>query len=227
MTTVLLAQIPDFPMHLDVDADFIPAERLQTIARKRHLADRVRSRVADLLLHSLSSDRGGRSHDYLPSGRPQCVGAPVGLSASHDGEWVCAAAAPEPVGIDIVALDRVERMRPDSFLSGKELSMYRDTPSAARRQFLAQAWAAKEAYVKRFGVGLARHPSSLTVCGSGPSNASVSGPEGTVFVRIADPVRSHLIAVTLPHREAAIKFVNLGLISGMRPHLPLSAILPI
>jgi phosphopantetheinyl transferase len=166
MTTVLLAQIPDFPAHLDVDADFIPAARLQTIARKRHLADRVRSRVADLLLHSLSADRGGRGHHYLPSGRPQCVGAPVGLSASHDGEWVCAAASPEPVGIDIVALDRVERIRPESFLSREDLSRYRDTPPAARRRFLARAWAAKEAYVKRFGIGLHGPPTVTLIARS-------------------------------------------------------------
>ncbi len=83
---------------------------------------------------------------------------PLHISISHKGRWAAAIAASHPVGIDIETIEP----RPDSFLAlafaAGELELL---PSEDRDEWIARAWAAKEAVGKLGGTGLNGNPRSL------------------------------------------------------------------
>lgn len=82
-------------------------------------------------------------------GKPYLTNAPVHFNLSHSGDFVLCAVDDRPIGVDIEAvrpispklIDRVCNDEERAFVGGDE------------RRFL-QIWTAKEAIVKRSGVGL-------------------------------------------------------------------------
>lgn len=162
MIDILLTQIPTTDVECAaVNGPAISQLRSERIERQRQPADRARSLSADLLLDNLSRAGCGRSHRYNPAGAPVSDSATCFLSAAHDGNWVAAATAPEPLGIDVVDTSRIApdasagHLHPDERTGAARLS------PAELVDFLAVSWGAKEAYLKKLGIGLAVHPAAL------------------------------------------------------------------
>lgn len=162
MIDILLTRIPTTDVECAaVSGPVISQLRSERIKRQRQPADRARSLSADVLLDNLSRAGCGRSHRYNLVGAPVSGSATCFLSAAHDGNWVAAAAAPEPLGIDVVDTARIApdpsagHLHPDERAGAARLS------PGELVDFLATSWGAKEAYLKKLGIGLAVHPATL------------------------------------------------------------------
>lgn len=202
--SVLLAaaRLPSDPTPLDRDG-WSPASaaRSAAIARKRHAIDRVRSRLADYLLVLVA----GVTVDYDAVGRPKHpMGA--GVSASHDGAWVVAATAEGSIGVDVVDLTRASAI-PRSVFDSDEQARLDDSNASGVLITQARIWAAKEAHLKRLGVGLARHPSTIS---SRPLSGHLRILDGEnpslVLIEALDP--HHVLAVAVADEGAGTHLVQ-------------------
>jgi phosphopantetheinyl transferase len=102
-----------------------------------------------------------------PQGQPcvrphitQSYEEPLHISISHKGLLAAAIAGPHPVGIDVETIEP----RSESFLalafSPEELALL---PDNEREEWLARAWAAKEAAGKVAGTGLSGNPRAFRI----------------------------------------------------------------
>jgi 4'-phosphopantetheinyl transferase len=97
------------------------------------------------------------SHEH---GRPELDGADDewSFSLSHSADFAVIAVAREPVGVDVEivrprrSLERVARR----VLRDDEYGRWRTLVEPQRTRAFLQAWTAKEAYLKRLGVGITR-----------------------------------------------------------------------
>jgi phosphopantetheinyl transferase len=136
--------------------------------RKRHwLNGRIAAK--DAVRHYLWRKHGHRALfpkelaiSNAPSGQPRVQPhitepyvQPLHISITHKGRLAAAIAARHPVGIDVETIEA----RSDSFLalafSAEELELL---PSHGREEWIARAWAAKEAVGKVAGTGLRANP---------------------------------------------------------------------
>lgn len=165
--------------------------------------------TADRLVRALAHHVGLGEHAYLPSGQPVIDGAHV--SVSHDSTVVVATISGTPVGVDVVDVQRCERLDARHVFSPAEmegLSVHGERLQATPLQ-KARSWAAKEAALKRVGRGLDldprrlslhRTPSGWTVEGVAPHASPVQlAALGSVhllaFVNGPEPVLSSYIPV--------------------------------
>ena len=196
MINVLATTIPTGPIQESCGPQ-VSATRNRQIARKRHLIDRLRSRVADALLLELS---GGRPHHYSDQGQPLAADPHIHLSATHDGRWVLAASGPRAVGIDVDDMRRIDSSGFHHLLNPDELlAIEASVPPEDRLLRLASIWAAKEAYVKSEGVGLALDPRLLHVDYTDPPRALVRRGSRARPVEIRQVDEDHVIAITSEH----------------------------
>lgn len=149
-----------------ISLDEVVAEAAALSADERERADAIakplrrRQFIAGRLLlrRMLVQALGGRSGDFeldATAGAPPRMWSRPGLhlSVSHSREWVAAAIADRPVGIDIEA--RAARRDPERFgrwvCSPDEFDRWRALDGAAAEDALIAHWTRKEAWLKREG----------------------------------------------------------------------------
>lgn len=130
--------------------------RAATIAKPLRRRQFIAGRI--LLRRMLAASLGGRAEDFeleATAGAPPRVAAhpELQLSVSHSGEWVAAAIADRPVGIDIEGLGA--RRDPQRFArwvcSPDEWKDWRALDGTAADDALIAHWTRKEAWLKREG----------------------------------------------------------------------------
>jgi 4'-phosphopantetheinyl transferase len=99
------------------------------------------------------------------NGKPYLAGRPdVGVSVSHDGDWVAACVAPGyAVGIDVQVPGRTVGDRVLRRCAGRWYGPLRALPEPARARELAWIWTVQEACVKADGTGLSGRPWAVEV----------------------------------------------------------------
>jgi 4'-phosphopantetheinyl transferase len=159
-----------------------PAERENVLVR-RGLA---RLCIAATLGVPAAKVRVGRTAKGAPFLLP-----PFGLfrlSVAHRENRFACALAFHSIGIDIEIADGGEN--PWKVLHPDEAAMLREAPACEGERLFLQVWAAKEAYAKALGEGLAREPSGFAVrlpAPSGPFRENVKASRA--YGCIDDPAR--------------------------------------
>ena len=133
-----------------------------TRAEQRALSDSLTCRLFADEGQLVAADDIGRTI----YGKPQLRDSPLHHSISNTGTLSIGVVGPDPIGIDVEALDRPLRVAPDllkrrMFASGAEASV------CLQHWTLIQAWTAKEAVLKAAGLGL----------GGGLANVAIA-PDG-------------------------------------------------
>ncbi|MEK6974835.1 MAG: SDR family NAD(P)-dependent oxidoreductase [Candidatus Thermoplasmatota archaeon] len=122
------------------------------------------------------------------TGRPRLViqgeESALWLSISHRSGLAVAALSPGAVGIDLETIEDRERSFLEEAFNVHELKVLLE--AADPRVDAACMWAAKEAALKRVGVGLKADLRAHTVVADSAGGASVSGPTGTFGVKFYD-----------------------------------------
>ena len=117
------------------------------------------------------------------------------LSISHRSGLAVAALSPGPVGIDLETIEERERSFLEEAFNVQELKVLLD--AADPRVDAACMWAAKEAALKRAGVGLKADLRAHKVTPDQEGGASVTGPTGTVGVKFYD-ANGMVLAISAP-----------------------------
>ncbi|GAA2448685.1 4'-phosphopantetheinyl transferase family protein [Streptomyces glaucus] len=145
------------------------------IALRRLLGAYLRIPARDLAFTRARCPRCGGPH-----GRPVLAGAGPGapfFSLSHSRGAVLVGVARAPVGVDIEALPRPERVEVcRSALHPGEERQLADVAARDRPAFFARVWARKEAYLKGTGEGVGGWTSEVYVGDDGPDTPP--GPHG-------------------------------------------------
>lgn len=140
------------PMALSAEEAIRAAAIARPLRRRQFVAGRM------LLRTMLAQVLGGRPEDWAVDAE---AGAPprlpshphLHLSVSHSGEWVAAAIADRPVGIDLEGLGA--RRDPERFArwvcSPDELAAWRGLAGTDADDALIAHWTRKEAWLKRDG----------------------------------------------------------------------------
>lgn len=168
-TIALDARTSDDP----VPADTLSSDEVERCARYRHPLHRERFRIGRVALRSILSHYvgvppGELAFAYGSAGKPRLVGkvprAPH-FSFSRAEGLALLAVAPEPVGIDIAAID--PRFACAGVASAAferaEVQAWSCLPERSRTLGFFKAWTSREAVVKAEGTGLAS-PSRFAVC---------------------------------------------------------------
>lgn len=150
----------------------LPPERcehlLQRMLPKKRLrlsrlpADRqALSILGDLLARQLAAalldtDENAIHLSEDENGRPFVPGREVYVSIAHSGDWVCAAAARQPLGLDAEVVRRVSPRLVEKVCSPAEQAWISAGQDPSKR-FL-KLWTMKEAYGKFTGKGVFRVP---------------------------------------------------------------------
>lgn len=162
---------------------------------KRSAAERARFLGAALLMREVVAELVGADPTQVgltrecpdcaePHGRPVPTGAGAGrhVSASHTGSFVVVAAGDPPVGVDV---EGVRAAPPSPGLVDRVVTREEERPTDPAG--FARLWAAKEAYLKAIGTGLAV-PMSRVVLGDGVAIlADGEAPEGRLTRLDAPP----------------------------------------
>lgn len=149
--------------------------------RERYAGLRVASRANQFLAghwlvrEGLAARYGGEPKDWplrerrsLPP-RPERQDCPAQVSIAHSGDWVAAAVADEPIGIDL------EQRRPrPGLLAFAHLLRAEDDPPEPDEDALLQRWVIKEAWIKRHGFSaLPERLAGLAIRPCSPDRADV------------------------------------------------------
>ncbi|MHB1262768.1 MAG: SDR family NAD(P)-dependent oxidoreductase [Thermoplasmatota archaeon] len=122
------------------------------------------------------------------TGRPRLViqgeESALWLSISHRAGLAVAALSPGAVGVDLETIEDRERSFLEEAFNVSELKVLLD--AADPRVDAACMWAAKEAALKRAGIGLKADLRAHTVIADDSGGATVHGPTGTFGVRFYD-----------------------------------------
>ncbi len=126
--------------------------------RERYAGLRVASRANQFLAghwlvrEGLATRHGGEPRDWPLRERrslpplPEREDSPAQVSISHSGDWIAAAVADEPIGVDL------EQRRPRAgLLAFAHLLRAEDDPPELDEDTLLQRWVIKEAWIKRHG----------------------------------------------------------------------------
>jgi len=154
---------------------------LSSSERERYAGLRVASRANQFLAghwlarEGLAARYGGEPRDWplrerrsLPP-RPEREGCPAQVSISHSGDWIAAAVADEPIGIDL------EQRRPRAgLLAFAHLLRAEDDRPELDEDALLQRWVVKEAWIKRHALSaLPERLASLAIRACGADEADV------------------------------------------------------
>ena len=145
-------------LNVDAEAALSLAEQARAAGIAKPLRRRQFIAGRRLLRRMLADACGGHAEDWVleaTAGAPPSVASrpDLCLSVSHSGEWVAAAVADRPVGIDIEALRA--RRDPERFArwvcSSAEWNDWRALEGPAADDALIAHWTRKEAWLKRDG----------------------------------------------------------------------------
>lgn len=163
----VIASSPSAPETWLSASELARAERLRVPARLRqYLAGHW------LLRQLLAQHCGGAAqHWTLQEREHQPPAAPtpgLQLALSHSGDWIAAAIAPLPIGIDI----EQRRPRPALLKFAELLQDPGSTPGSLDEDQLLQRWVLKEALIKRdHGSALPEQLAAITLQRSAADNA--------------------------------------------------------
>ena len=133
-----------------------------TRAEQRALSDSLTCRLFADAGQLVSADDIGRTI----YGKPQLCGSPLHHSISNTGSLSIGVVGPDPIGIDVEALDRPLRVASD-LLKRRMFGSSAEATACLQHWTLIQAWTAKEAVLKAAGLGL----------GGGLANVAIA-PDG-------------------------------------------------
>lgn len=179
--------------------------------RLRHRHDHGTVGQADDEVRTLGGFRSGRRDDVevIPderAGRPRLLlrgtESALWLSITHRDGLAVAAVIPAPVGVDLETFED----RPRAFLEEAfHVQELRGLLEAADPKFdVACMWAAKEAALKRAGVGLRSDLRAHIVSADQAGGATVEGPTGRFGIRFFD-LGGKVLAVSAPHLDPDLK----------------------
>lgn len=140
----------------------LPADRQETVQRRRSDADRARAAGAGWLLQYALLQEGITPEEQILEktelGKPYLPAHPeVHFNLSHSGHWAVCAISRDPVGVD-VELPRCSAKIAHRFFQPEELDGLELIPDQLNR-----LWTAKEAFVKALGGGLTIPLNSFSV----------------------------------------------------------------
>ena len=95
-------------------------------------------------------------------GKPQLRGSPLHHSISNTGSLSLGVVGPDPIGIDVEALDRPLRVASE-LLKRRMFASDADATACLQHWTLIQAWTAKEAVLKAAGLGLGGGLANVTI----------------------------------------------------------------
>ena len=120
-----------------------------TRAEQRALSERLTCRLfADAGQVVAAADVGRTIY-----GKPQLRDSPLHHSISNTGSLSIGVVGPDPIGIDVEALDRPFRVASD-LLKRRMFASAAEASACLQHRTLIQAWTAKEAVLKAAGLGL-------------------------------------------------------------------------
>ena len=120
-----------------------------TRTEQRALSDRLTCRLFADSGHDVSADDIGRTI----YGKPQLRDSPLHHSISNTGSLSIGVVGPDPIGIDVEALDRPLRVASE-LLTQRIFATPAEAKACLQHWTLIQAWTAKEAVLKAAGLGL-------------------------------------------------------------------------
>ena len=147
------------------DADYekslsmMTSERTEQINRITHDKTRRLSVLAELLCKQLAGEFLSRNIEEIiikkdEKGKPFLAGENVHISISHSGEYVAAAVADTPVGIDIEVMKSPDMRVAERLCTESDREyLFGDNGEPQDIKFY-KIWTAKEAYFKRKGTGI-------------------------------------------------------------------------
>jgi phosphopantetheinyl transferase len=176
---IVACRVPDrAPSWVDAAVGSRPAARAAQLSRRRDPLDRLRAVVGDLLAEHLLGEDGSLTAPGRP-GRPTATVPRRHLSVAHSPGWVVVAAARAPLGVDVECLTPAAGRCAAAALSARERAQVAALAPERRLQWCVSAWTAREAVLKRRGVGLAYPPQQLRVAlRDGARHALVVAPDG-------------------------------------------------
>jgi phosphopantetheine--protein transferase-like protein len=137
---------------------FIDDARLKKVAAYRFSADRMRARLAVLLLRFAYFREYGS--DILPemtfteAGKPYFKDSNVRFNFSHTEKGVICSLSDAETGADIESMTTMDQSVAEMVLSKMELEQIQCAPEAKKNELFTMLWTAKEAYGKYLGCGL-------------------------------------------------------------------------
>ena len=135
---------------------FLCQERIEKINRYRKKEDKLRGVAAGLVLEYGLRKRGlsqKNLHFTLKeNGKPEIMECPeMYFNLSHSGDYVAAAFADMPIGIDVEHFRESGAKIAERFFSEEERRYLKEQPGASS---FTRIWTRKESYVKATGMGL-------------------------------------------------------------------------
>ena len=126
------------------------------------MSDRLTCRLFADAGHVVAVDDIGRTI----YGKPQLRDSPLHHSISNTGSLSIGVVGPEPIGIDVEALDRPLRAASD-LLRRRMFGSSAEATACLQHWTLIQAWTAKEAVLKAAGLGLGGGLANVTIATDG------------------------------------------------------------
>lgn len=118
------------------------------------------------------------------------------FNVSHSGQWVVAAFAGKPVGIDVEKIRDVNLQIAHRFFSPMEVNFLMSAPEDQRKSHFFELWTLKESYLKSIGKGLTQPLSSFTISKIGNKiNLGESGKPAEVFLYHVDLEEGYVLSV--------------------------------
>jgi len=131
-------------------------------AKQRALSDSLTCRLFADAGQMVAADDIGRTI----YGKPQLRNSPLHHSISNTGSLSIGVVGPDPIGIDVEALDRPLRVASD-LLTRRMFASAAEATDCLEHWTLIQAWTAKEAVLKAAGLGLGGGLANVTIAPDG------------------------------------------------------------
>lgn len=162
------------------------AEKQDRLLQMRHEADRRRSLCADHLARQMLSEVTGIARSALKllrdnRGKPYLEGSELHFNLSHAGDFAACAVDSAPVGIDIEVPRAVRPELCRKVCCSEEMAFVHPEGKFSSAHFL-QLWTAKEAYLKKSGLGILGDLRSLCLVKEG----ALAYPEPTRGLFLAE-----------------------------------------
>lgn len=146
-------------------------EKQQRLLQMRHEADRRRSLCADHLARQMLSEITGIARSALKllrddRGKPYLEGNALHFNLSHAGDFAVCAVDTSPVGIDIEVPRVIRPALCRKVCDPAEMAFVHPKGEFSSDRFL-QLWTAKEAYLKKSGLGIMRNLRSVCLVKEG------------------------------------------------------------
>lgn len=143
---------------------------------QRALSDRLTCRLFADAGHAIAVDDIGRTI----YGKPQLRDQSLHHSISNTRSLTIGVLGPDPIGIDIEALDRPLRVAPE-LLAHRLFASAAEATVFLRHWSLIQAWTAKEAVLKAAGLGLGGGLAHVKIAPDG-AEASLHGSRYALYL---------------------------------------------